>query len=297
MSASPASGSSRVAARSAERRAAELADGLAAFLRFELGDGAEPVVRAVEPVSSIGNARDPWAFEVAWRSGDGVERTQRCVMLLKADAGQLETRLGPEFHAIAALHGSGVPVAPALWLDETGRWLGQPFFVTGFVDGTASMRPLRVEGGVEEIRSVALALARAAGRLHRFDWGAAGLAEHLPVVPADRVALAELERWEELFVRHRLEPHPGLVYLFEWLRQRAPVAERISVVHGDLRFGNVLYAGDRLMALLDWEMVHLGDPLEDLGWVYRKIWTPVRSLGFDEFLTAYEAEAGWAVDR
>ena len=49
-----------------------------------------------------------------------------------------------------------------------------------------------------------------------------------------------------------------------------PEAERISIVHGDLRFGNLLHDEGRLTALLDWEMVHLGDPVEDLGWVYRR---------------------------
>ena len=108
--------------------------------------------------------------------------------------------------------------------------------------------------------------------------------------------LRELAAWERQFERQRLEPHPALVYAFAWLRRRAPVAERIGVVHGDLRFGNLLYEGDRLTALLDWEMVHLGDPVEDLGWVYRRIWTPERSLPFEEFLAAYEAEAGRRVE-
>ena len=50
-------------------------------------------------------------------------------------------------------------------------------------------------------------------------------------------------------------------------------------------------------ALLDWEMTHLGDPIEDLGWVYRELWSPRRSLPFEDFLSAYEAEAGTSVDR
>ena len=274
---------------------AELAAGLTAFLEAELGREAEPRVTDVAPVASIGNARDPWSFTARWRAGDGVERCERCVMLLKAEAGQLETTLGPEFHTIAALGGSGVPVPRALWLDDEGRWLGRPFFVTAFVAGTASMRPLRVEGGVEEIRSVGLDLARAAARLHAFDWRAAGVT-HLEPAGVSDVAVRQLAFWEDQFLRQRLEPQPALAYAFAWLRRRAPVAERISIVHGDLRFGNLLYEGGRLTALLDWEMVHLGDPVEDLGWVYRRIWTPERSLPLEEFLAAYGAEAGRPVD-
>jgi aminoglycoside phosphotransferase (APT) family kinase protein len=273
-----------------------LAEGLTTFLEAELGRGAEPQVSDVAPVASIGNAREPWSFTARWRTPDGDERVERCVMLIKAEAGQLDTALGPELHTIAALAGSGVPVPRALWLDDEGRWLGRPFFVTAFVPGTASMRPLRVPDGVPEIRAVGLDLARAAARLHAVDWQARGLDAHLEPVGVGDVAMRELAAWERQFERQRLEPHPALAYAFAWLRRRAPVAERIGIVHGDLRFGNVLYEGHRLTALLDWEMVHLGDPVEDLGWVYRRIWTPERSLPFEEFLAAYEEEAGRRVE-
>jgi aminoglycoside phosphotransferase (APT) family kinase protein len=276
--------------------AEQIASGLRAFLLAELGEAAAPRVADVAPVASIGNARDPWGFTATWQEADGAERCERCVMLLKAEAGQLETTLGPEFHTIAALVGSGVPVPRALWLDESGRWLNRPFFVTAFVAGTASMRPLRVEAGDPELRAVALDLARAAARLHHFDWRAAGVTCLEPVAE-DEAALHQLDLWEDQFRRQRLEAHPALVHAFAWLRHRAPRAERVGIVHGDLRFGNVLYHGARLTALLDWEMVHLGDPREDLGWVYRALWSPERSLPFEGFLAAYEAEAGSPVDR
>lgn len=158
------------------------------------------------------------------------------------------------------------------------------------------MRPLRVEGGVSELRSVALDLARATAELHRFDWQAASLSCLQPVVPAD-AALAQLSQWEEQFHRNRIGPAPILNWAFERLRRTAPTAQRISIVHGDLRFGNLLYEGEQLTALLDWEMTHLGDPVEDLGWVYRALWSPERSLSFDAFLAAYEAVVGVSVDR
>ncbi|MDH3683507.1 MAG: phosphotransferase family protein [Acidimicrobiia bacterium] len=273
----------------------EVAAGLLAFLAYELGVVSELIVSDVALISSIGNAREPWSFNVSWCDADGTKHHEQCVMLLKAGAGQLETTLAPEFDTIRALGGSDVPLPRALWCDESGDWLGQGFFVTAFVPGTATMRPLRVEGGVPELRSVALDLARATARLHRFDWRSAGLSSAVPVT-VDDAALTQLAIWEDQFERQRLEPHPALVWAFEWLRRNAPTAERVAIVHGDLRFGNVLYEGDRLMALLDWEMTHLGDPVEDLGWVYRALWSPERSLPFSEFLAAYEDELGSPVD-
>ena len=273
----------------------EVATGLLAFLADELDDVSELTVSEVALISSIGNAREPWSFNASWLDAHGTEHSERCVMLLKAGAGQLETTLAPEFETIRALGGSDVPLPRALWCDESGEWLGQGFFVTAFVPGTASMRPLRVEGGVQELRSVALDLARAAARLHRFGWRSAGLTSAEPV-GVEHVALTQLAIWEDQFERQRLEPHPAMAWAFEWLRRNAPTAERVAIVHGDLRFGNVLYEGHRLTALLDWEMTHLGDPVEDLGWVYRALWSPERSLPFNEFLAAYEDELGSPVD-
>ena len=105
----------------APSRADAVAEGLTRFLAHELGPVSELLVTDVGLVSSIGNAREPWSFAVSWRDRDGVGRSERCVMLLKAEAGQLETELGPEFATIRALGQSDVPVPKALWCDETGE--------------------------------------------------------------------------------------------------------------------------------------------------------------------------------
>lgn len=256
--------------------------GLEAFIAA--AEGQPVTVADLAPISSVGNARDPWGFTARWADG----REARCVMLVKAEAGQLETELGPEFHTLARLEGSGVPAPPALWLDEAGQAFGRAFFVTGWVPGTAETRSLRQPEHHEANRVVAHELAAAAARLHRVD---VGPFIHLPAATPATAAADQLALWRAQFERHRLEPHPGLVYCFEWLAARAPVAERVSVVHGDLRFGNLLAHEGHLTALLDWEMVHLGDPIEDLGWVYREVWTPAAACPFEEFLAAY-AEAG-----
>ena len=101
-----------------------LAEGSTAFLEAELGPGAEPRVSDVAPVASIGNAREPWSFTVRWRTPDGAERVERCVMLIKAEAGQLDTALGPEFHTIAALAGSRRPGPPGAVARRRGPLAG-----------------------------------------------------------------------------------------------------------------------------------------------------------------------------
>jgi aminoglycoside phosphotransferase (APT) family kinase protein len=259
------------------------AGALAAFLSER--EGGPVAVRGLARVSSVGNAREPWAFTAVLPGGG----ERRCVLLLQAAAGQLEADLGDEYRTLVALGGSGVPVPPALWADESGDVLGGPFFVTAWRPGSADTRALRRDD-VPEVAAVARQLAAAAARLHGLDVGPFG---HLASTSADRAALDQLDEWEAQFRRQRLEPHPELEYLVAWLRRRPPVAGRVSLVHGDLRFGNLLSEGDRLTALLDWEMCHLGDPVEDLGWVYRALWSPERSLPLEAFLDAY-AEAGGA---
>ena len=262
-------------------RAAALRAALTDFLSSQVGERV--TVRDVEPIASVGNAREPWAFTATWG-----RREVRAVLLLKAVAGQLDAELGPEFRTLELLGRSGVPVPRALWLDESGTAIGRPFFATERAPGTADIRGLRRADGDGAVASVARQLAAAAARLHAVDTRPF---THLPAAEPGSTALTQLQRWEDQFRRQRLEPPPELVYLFAWLRRRPPRARRISVVHGDLRFGNLLYDGDRLTALLDWEMVHLGDPVEDLGWVYRALWSPERAVPFDAFLAAY-AEAG-----
>ena len=134
------------------------------------------------------------------------------------------------------------------------------------------------------MRAVARDLASAAARLHALD--VAPFGGHLAATTVDAAAAGQLAAWHGVFLRQRLEPHPALVYAFAWLERHRPVARRISVVHGDLRFGNLLHDQGHLTALLDWEMVHLGDPVEDLGWVYRALWSPAAALPFEAFLGA-----------
>jgi aminoglycoside phosphotransferase (APT) family kinase protein len=274
---------------------AALQDRLEAFVATQLGDARAVRVVGLAPISSVGNARQAWGFDVQWRVGVD-EKQLSCVMLAKAEAGQLETHVGPEFHTVRSLGASGVPVARALWVDETGEAIGHPFFVTERVAGTADMSLLRRAPDDAEARSVAIDLALAAARLHATDWSTLGVTQFLTPVTTGEAAPAELAYWEEIFQRQRLEPLPVLVFAFDWLRDHPPDTRRVSIVHGDLRFGNVLYEGGHITALLDWEMVHLGDPIEDLAWAYRSLWSLEKFFSLDDFLAQYGDAIGTPVD-
>jgi aminoglycoside phosphotransferase (APT) family kinase protein len=107
-------------------------------------------------------------------------------------------------------------------------------------------------------------------------------------------------------------PSPAFELGFRWLEANRPVSSATtpgvaggspSVVHGDFRLGNLIIDGNGLRAVIDWELGHLGDPMEDLGWLCTKAWrfgNKPRVGGFgdvDDLVAAYEARAGAPVDR
>jgi aminoglycoside phosphotransferase (APT) family kinase protein len=245
------------------------------------------------PISASGNAREPWRFDVSWESGCDAYALS-CAMLVKAAAGQLETRLEDEFAVLEAVRAIPGLAPRPLWLDVEGRWIGRPFFVSTLEPGHAMLPGS--EGPFDaETRSAARDLAGAAARLHGFDWASSPLAGRFG--RPKNAASAQIDYWSELLGRHRIGTQPALDYALTWLRANRPEPAEIVLVHGDLRFGNFLQLGGRLTALLDWEMAHLGDPHEDLAWAYRSSWTPEAHLSFDEFLAAYADAGGRAVDR
>lgn len=277
------------AAAAVEALSARLKEFVAANL-----EGARDIqIDNLLPITA-GNARQAWEFDVRWLDG-GRERKVSCVMLRQAEAGQLETDLVPEFKIVKALWGSGVPVAQALWIDIEGRWLERPSFIMEKVAGASDFFALLKPESAAASRAIAQQLAAIAARLHSLDWRKLGV-DCLPAATAETTAAGQIAYWESLFLKHRMEPYPVMVAAFIWLKRHTPIAGRISIVHGDFRFGNFLYQGDRINAMLDWEMTHLGDPVEDIAWAYRSLWSPAAFLSLEEFVRRYTELGGMAVD-
>ena len=137
--------------------------------------------------------------------------------------------------------------------------------------------------------------------VHRVDWRKVGLDRVLDD-PGPAAAAAAVDHWEAILRRDRLEPHPELELAARWLRTHAPRSPGTALVHGDFKVGNVLLdPDDQIVALLDWELTHLGDPHEDLGWVTQPLRTREHyvpgSWERDEFLGHYEAVSGLPVDQ
>ena len=208
----------------------------------------------------------------------------------------------PEFESLSALVDSAVP-APRVYLaSDDPAILGAPFFLSEQVEGDTPLpwgsQGKALEGARRE--SLAADFIGALAALHCFDWRATSLAKWGEGVTFENAAYRQIDDWEARFRRWALRPHPMAHRALAWLRANAPVAKRLSLVHGDYRLGNFLEKNGRISAILDWELVHLGDPVEDLGWAFLPQYrggTPlVCGLASEaKFLARYEERSGLSV--
>jgi aminoglycoside phosphotransferase (APT) family kinase protein len=232
-----------------------------------------------------GASRETWSFDL-----DGVP------LVLRRDPpgaprGGAMTREGALLRAAAA---AGVPVPNVVAASDDPEPLGSPYLVMSRLDGeTIARRILRDEQYAAARERLTAQLAEAAALLHR------GLdVRAVAGLPEDADPLGALRDVLDRFG----EPHPALELGFLRLAASRPVPAGSTVVHGDFRLGNVMVDRDGLVGVLDWELAHVGDPAEDLGWLCVRSWRfgsalPVAGVGTrDALLSSYAAAGGFPVD-
>lgn len=276
---------------------------VAAYLRHRMPAAQDLTVSRLHRLPG-GASRETWSFDAAWQE-NGVARSAGFILRRDPDASLLETERRREFLVYRALAGTDIPVPRALWLEEDPAWLDRPFFVMERIDGCWAAPQVLLDPRMERIQApVAEQAITILARIHQVDWQARGLAPlGVPDSPAT-CATRELAHWRRVIEQEALEPQPVLEAALDWLAEHPPPpAQRIVLVHGDFRTGNFLF--DRhgvIHAVLDWEMAHLGDPLEDLAWMCQKSWEFRREgrvgglLHRDEVYARYQAAACVRVD-
>ncbi|MGB2695793.1 MAG: phosphotransferase family protein [Dehalococcoidia bacterium] len=246
---------------------------VAAYLQHKMPDAREIEVSQLSRIPG-GASRETWSFDANWREGkarpDG--RASRAFILRRdPEASLLETERYVEFRVYQALQDSDVPVPEMFWLENDAQWLQRPFFIMGRLPGEASPQAL-VAGPADKLETIAQQKTEILARIHALDWQALGLDFLDAPDGPDGCADHEIGRWEGIMREQALEPQPILELGIAWLRAHKPGAQRMTIVHADYRTGNFLVHGDRINGVLDWEMVHLGDPLEDVGWACLRSW-------------------------
>ncbi len=273
------------------------------LIEADFSTGLDAVVRRVFPGARLSNLRrlsggasqETWAFEATdgdastsliLRRAPGGERVHDSAVGLEGEAALM--RLAAEV---------GVPEPPVHHVLEPGDGIGRGF-ICGFIEGeTLGRRIVRDARFAEARKTLAFECGRTMARIHRLP---------LDKLPKLRVATAA-GRVEEIYTRYKADgrPRPVISLAFEWLRAHLPPEpDAPKLVHGDFRNGNLIIGEDGLRAVLDWEIAHLGDPIEDLGWICVGPWVfggidkPVGGFGtIDELLAGYRAGGGNDVDR
>jgi aminoglycoside phosphotransferase (APT) family kinase protein len=276
-------------------------DQLVAYLESRL-PAAERI--AVSNVARIpgGASRETWSFDAEWHEKDGPVK-KGFIVRRDPTGSLLDTDRDVEFRIYQAMAKAGVPVPPVYWVEHDGGVLERPFFVMGRMPGQASPNALASAGFPGSKEEIARQKANILARIHRADWRSLGCEDFLGQAPTcESAAAAEVARWEGIMRNDALEPQPVLELALRWLKRNLPIAPTITVVHGDYRTGNFLYEPDSITAVLDWEMVHLGDPMEDLGWLCVRSWRFGTELAGglvprETFFGMYEAAGGFPVDR
>jgi aminoglycoside phosphotransferase (APT) family kinase protein len=206
----------------------------------------------------------------------------------------------PERRVFEALAGSEVPVPQVLWHSDDAGVLGAPFLVMTKAEGVERSpfsKTNRERTPVDD--RIASHFTEVLAALHNHRWEGTAAAGLSPNPTTEDAARAQARRWSRLIDESGVRPLPILRYARHWLDHQAPAAPRIVIVHGDYRAGNFLEADGRITAVLDWELVHLGDPHEDIAWASLKFLSGGGLVSGlvprDEFIERYERLTGIAL--
>ena len=257
---------------------------LAAVLRPLLGE--DVVVENLRPLTG-GASRVTWAFD-ALTDGE-----PRALILRTGPPDDVHAGMELEARVLALAAEAGAPVPQALVADDSPAALGNPFLVCDEIGGETIARKIHRkldESGRERLLQQC---ARALAAIHRANPFGVGLSQ-----------TDQLAEW-----RGRLDEMGDTTATFEWafrwLAAHRPPPSPRRLVHGDFRMGNLIVDGCDLAAVLDWELVHIGEAYEDLAWFCIRAWRfgapehlGAGGLGsVESFLSAYELASGTTVDR
>ena len=236
---------------------------------------------------SAGASRRSWLVD--GKAADGASR--RCVL-----QSQTTQSTGPgmagEAVVLRLAAEAGVPVPTVLASGRDDR-LGGAYLVTDFIEGETIPKrvltePTLIDGRARLAEQAAAALV-----------GIHGITDGLP----DLVTIDDPLGPYRLTLDGSLDPRPVLELVYRWLDEHRPESAEPSLVHGDFRLGNFMVDSTGLRAVLDWELAHLGDPMEDVAWPIIHAWRFDRhrtSGDFpdrDRWLAAYEAASGETLDH
>ena len=245
-----------------------------------------------------GGSQEMFRFRASWREGE--QQIERPLILRREPAaGMVDAERDLEYKIYRALAGSSLPVPTAHWLEVDAKWLDRPLFIMDMAAGKPG-HPY-VPGDPYEGRGdgVARQFWHHLGTLAALDHRALGLQSLRNGEASEGFWARELDYWEGRLAENELVAEPVVRGALRHLRRNPPPeAPKAAIVHGDYRAGNFLFTSEdgQISAILDWEMGHIGDPLEDIAWAIDTMWPMTRHLLLEQGLAIWSAASGMVVD-
>ena len=170
-----------------------------------------------------------------------------------------------EFKVISALNATDVPVAKAYALCEDDAVIGQAFYIMEFLEGRVFRDVALPDLPPDERRAIYEAMNDALAKLHSVDFAAIGLSDYGRV---GGYISRQVRRWSQQYEASKTDEIPEMDKLTAWLNDNMPADSLTTIVHGDFRLENLIYhpTEPRVLAVVDWELGTLGNPLSDLAY-------------------------------
>ena len=254
----------------------------------------DPQVRDVANLTrlSAGATNETWSLDAVRDAG--VEP-----LILRRSAvgrGPGVLTLQGEAQVLSAVHGSGVPVPEVRHVLAPDDALGEGFLMQRIAGATLPGKILRDPTLASVLPRLAEQLGTIAAAIHAVDLARL---PQLPLLDAQR----QLQHLRSQYQAQET-PRPVFDLAFRWLREHLPPSVAPTLVHGDYRHGNLIIGPQGVLAVLDWELAHVGDPIADLAWMCIPPWRfgeldkPVGGFGQrEDLLDAYESARGVSIDR
>jgi aminoglycoside phosphotransferase (APT) family kinase protein len=220
----------------------------------------------------LGASRETFRFDLSYTDDSGVHN-DRLILRRDPPASNVDSDRRHEYESYRAIHGHGVPVPRMVLLEEDPEPFGGAISLSEDLRGFHNSEyQLQDPAWRDRLPHIA----------QQF-WTSMGTLAAVPVEDLDlsfmkpstvsTTAMQELDYWEDTLDRHDVGPEPIVRAAIRWMRRNPPPpAQKLSMVHGDFRAGNFLYDDSgNLIAVLDWEMAHMGDSLEDLAWSFARV--------------------------
>jgi aminoglycoside phosphotransferase (APT) family kinase protein len=249
---------------------------LCEWLRRKLSGARDVTITDLHGPSETGFSSDTLMFDAHWSDGAGAHREHMVARFRPSGFTVFPTYdIARQFHVMRILgEHTDVPVPRMRWLEEDDAPLGAPFYVMDRVDGRVPTDnpPYHLGGWLQDLTPEERAALWWSGldamaRVHRIDWRALGFA--FLDQPANHATLLEQQLREyDDYVSWGMERdrYPLLARAQRWLDAHRPVDEPVAICWGDSRLGNQIFNGTTCAAVIDLEMLRLGDPVQDLAW-------------------------------